>query len=85
MKLRGYRHLTPSGKSKRRGKMDSYWLEPETEDEERKLREIRETGKRLTRIDGTMLMKFDKELRDLENLGKSINLKLKKEIQIIRC
>ncbi|MCH7921610.1 MAG: hypothetical protein IH975_01080 [Nitrospinae bacterium] len=78
MKLIIEKYLTPSWKSKRRGKMDNARLVAETDEERRRLEEIREvqyhpiqTHRESPHSD------WDRDIQDLKNVGRAIDPHLK--------
>lgn len=82
MILRGRILLTKSGRSKQRGKWDSYELVPENKQEEEALQQVSRT----TMIERDMLITdWDREIEDLRRLGKSLAVKrFREDIQRIR-
>ena len=78
MKLIIEKYVTPSGKSKRRGRMDSARLEAETDEERRRLEEIKEAGYHFIQTHREKVYSnWDRDIEDLKNVGRAIDPHLK--------
>ncbi len=85
MKLIIEKHVTPSGKPKRRGAMDSAWLEPENERERIRLRKIEEAKYHPIRTHRDKPHSdWDRDIQYLKNVGRTIDPKLEIEVRKIK-
>ncbi len=80
MILRGRQFVTRSGRSKRQGRDDHYWLAPENEREQAMLEKLRSERVLIT-FSGPL--EDPKILKELERVGRSIDPNLRRRIDRI--